>query len=73
MRWRSPQAPRSPTEYQRLLEFSLYDQQGVVTHSSDPRFVKQALPAELRPGLLSHSAALKRMTTALLRFISHRW
>ncbi len=45
-----------------LLEFSLYDQQGVVTHSSDPRFVKQALPAELRPGLLSHSAALKRMT-----------
>jgi methyl-accepting chemotaxis protein len=45
-----------------LLEFSLFDQHGVVTHSSDSRFVKRALPAELRAGLLSQSATLKRMT-----------
>lgn len=45
-----------------LLEFSLFDQQGVATHSSDPKYVKRALPAELRAGLLSQNATLKRMT-----------
>ncbi len=44
-----------------LLEFSLYDRQGCVTHSSDPKFLKNKLPEELRSKLLSSTERIQRV------------
>jgi len=49
------------TNVQGLLEFSLYDRAGVVTHSSSPEFLKRALPAELRDKLLVQTEKVKRL------------
>lgn len=45
-----------------LIEFSLCDREGVVTHSSDPAALKKTLPAELRAGLLTDTQQVKRLT-----------
>jgi methyl-accepting chemotaxis protein len=39
---------------QGLLEFSLMDRKGTVTHSSDSRFLKLTLPAQIKETLLSN-------------------
>lgn len=39
-------------EVKGLEEFSLYNQEGIVTHSSKPRFLNQPLPEDLRERLL---------------------
>jgi methyl-accepting chemotaxis protein len=44
-----------------LLEFSLYDRGGVVTHSSRPEFVKRMLPEALRNTLLVKLEKVKRL------------
>jgi len=44
-----------------LLEFSLYDRSGVVTHSSSSEFLKHALPAELQDKLLVRTDKVKRL------------
>ena len=44
-----------------LLEFSLYDRGGEVTHSSSPEFLKHTLPAELRDKLLLQTKIVKRL------------
>jgi methyl-accepting chemotaxis protein len=36
-----------------LLEFSLLDREGIVTHSSDSRFLKHTLPVQVKTALLS--------------------
>jgi methyl-accepting chemotaxis protein len=45
-----------------LLEFSLYDRDGVVTSSSDAAFLKKALPPELKTGLFSDPKLVTRRT-----------
>ena len=49
-------------QIQGLLEFSLYDRQGVVSHSSDPAAQGKKLPVELRERLLHDPAQSKRLT-----------
>jgi methyl-accepting chemotaxis protein len=48
------------TNVDGLLEFSLYDRTGVVTHSSSPAFLKRTLPAEVRDKLLVQTEKVKR-------------
>ena len=43
---------KAQTEVKGLLEFSLYDKNGVVTHSSDKSFLKKNLSADLKGRLL---------------------
>jgi hypothetical protein len=45
-----------------LLEFSLFNAQGKVTHSSVPALIKRPLPAEVKDQLLAHADQLKRRT-----------
>jgi methyl-accepting chemotaxis protein len=40
-------------EVKGLEEFSLYNQEGIVTHSSKPKFLNQSLPEDLRERLLN--------------------
>lgn len=47
-------------EVEGLLEFSLYDRNGIVTHSSDPSFLKKTLPADLQARLLTDPEQLFR-------------
>lgn len=47
-------------EVEGLLEFSLYDRKGVITHSSDPSFLKKSLPKDLHTRLLTHPEQLFR-------------
>jgi ABC-type transporter Mla subunit MlaD len=49
-------------EIKGLLEFSLYDRKGVLTHSSHNTAQTKQLPAELRDGLLRDPAKVKRLT-----------
>jgi hypothetical protein len=49
-------------QIQGLLEFSLYNRQGVATHSSDPSALGKALPADLRASLLRDPVQAKRLT-----------
>lgn len=42
-------------EVEGLLEFSLYNREGMVTHSSDPAFLSKPLPEDLRNRLLANS------------------
>ncbi len=44
---------RSQQEIQGLLEFSLFDKNGVVTHTSDTAFLNNELPSSLRERLLT--------------------
>jgi methyl-accepting chemotaxis protein len=46
-----------------LLEFSLYNREGVVAHSSDGAAMGKSLPAELRDSLLRNPAKFKRLTS----------
>jgi methyl-accepting chemotaxis protein len=45
-----------------LLEFSLYDRNGIVTHSSDAAFLKQTLAPELKERVLREPAQFTRHT-----------
>jgi methyl-accepting chemotaxis protein len=45
-----------------LQEFSLFDRQGVVTHSSDQQYLDRQLPAELRACLQADSKLVTRCT-----------
>ncbi|MBI4662125.1 MAG: hypothetical protein HY735_25165 [Verrucomicrobia bacterium] len=45
-----------------LLEFSLFNREGLVTYSSYPAALNKPLPAELRSGLLSATQQVKRLT-----------
>jgi methyl-accepting chemotaxis protein len=45
-----------------LLEFSLFNSGGVVTHSSDPSFLNKSLPADLRNRLLVDIQKVSRRT-----------
>ncbi len=47
-------------EVEGLIEFSLYDRNGIVSHSSDPSFVKKQLPPDIKNRLLSTSDMLLR-------------
>ena len=49
-------------EVEGLLEFSLYNREGVVTHSSDPSFLKKSLPEDLQTRLLTNPEQLLRHT-----------
>ncbi|MCD4754435.1 MAG: methyl-accepting chemotaxis protein [Deltaproteobacteria bacterium] len=40
-------------EVKGLLEFSLYDRKGIVTHSSDPSFLKKGLPKDIKGSLMT--------------------
>lgn len=54
-----------------LLEFSLFDRNGVVTHSSDQAFVNQRLPADLRDRLEGNFQQFTRCTNGSFE-ICHR-
>ncbi len=43
-----------------LIEFSLYDMNGSVSHSSDPRHLNSLLPEDIRSNLLSSTATFQR-------------
>ncbi len=43
-----------------LLEFSLYDRDGIVSHSSDPSFLKKKLPQDIKNQLLNTPEMLLR-------------
>lgn len=45
-----------------LLEFTLFDRQGVATHSSDSKFLKRTLPNEVRGTLLTEGKPVRRQT-----------
>jgi methyl-accepting chemotaxis protein len=45
-----------------LLELSLFDHQGIVTYSSDPKFLHRQLPADLGARFLDDSASFSRRT-----------
>ena len=45
-----------------LLEFSLYNREGMVTHSSDPSYLKKPLPPDLQKSLLSKPDQFLRYT-----------
>ena len=45
-----------------LLEFSLYDRKGVVTHSSEAAFLKHTLASDVKDQLLSNPGRLTRRT-----------
>jgi len=47
-------------EVEGLLEFSLYDRNGVVSHSSDPSFLKKKLPPDIKNRLFSATEILLR-------------
>ncbi|MFH1675301.1 MAG: methyl-accepting chemotaxis protein [Pseudomonadota bacterium] len=47
-------------EVEGLLEFSLYDRDGIVSHSSDPSFLKKKLPQDIKNQLLSAPEMLLR-------------
>ncbi len=49
-------------EVKGLLEFTLYDNNGVAQYSSDKKFRGQKLPAELKGNLLSKAEQIKRQT-----------
>ena len=50
-----------------LIEFSLFDRNGVVTHSSDPAALKRPLPADLRDQLLAKPDELAQRTGTSIR------
>ena len=54
---------RAQSQLQGLLEFSLFDAQGVATHSSRPEWVKRPLPADLAGQLLKDPKKLVRRTS----------
>jgi methyl-accepting chemotaxis protein len=49
------------TNVQGLVEFSLYDRNGAVTHSSDPQFLRRTLPKELQDRLLVKMEKVQRL------------
>jgi methyl-accepting chemotaxis protein len=50
-------------EVEGLLEFSLHDRKGVVTHSTGKKFLKTTLPADVKVRLLSSPDKIVRRTT----------
>ena len=55
-------------EVKGLLEFSLYDRDGIVSHSSDPSFLKNRLPEEIKSRLLSNQEMIVRHTEDVMEF-----
>ena len=55
-------------EVKGLLEFSLYDRDGVVSHSSDPSFLKNRLPEEIKSRLVSNLEMIVRRTENVMEF-----
>ena len=49
-----------------LLEFSLYDQNGIVSHSSDSVFLHNKIPSELKKKLFSSTEMLLRRTNDVI-------
>ena len=57
-------------EVKGLLEFSLYDRDGVVSHSSDPSFLKNRLSEEIKSRLTSNPEMIVRQTEDVMEFFS---
>ncbi|MEA2083318.1 MAG: methyl-accepting chemotaxis protein [Thermodesulfobacteriota bacterium] len=55
-------------EVKGLLEFSLYGRDGIVSHSSDPSFLKKSLPEEIKSRLMSNQEMIVRRTEKVMEF-----
>jgi methyl-accepting chemotaxis protein len=53
---------KSQRNIKGLLEFSLYNREGIVKNSSDPSFLSRSLPPELKAQLLSQPKRVMRQT-----------
>ncbi|MBD3267149.1 hypothetical protein GF373_10810, partial [bacterium] len=53
---------RAQRQIEELMEFSLYDRHGVVSHSSDEHFLHKELPNELKEQLFSDHQIVSRYT-----------
>ncbi len=57
---------RAQKDVEGLLEFSLFDRNGVVTHSSDPSFLGKKVPEELKDQLFDDFQMILRHTDSII-------